>query len=104
MTGRRLVRAITVTGVGALAEQYPSAPCQQEMDVYHDPAACTSNRVLPHCDRLVARPPQPEPMPCAPAPVCLDFGCTAQEREPYRRRVVERHVHKPPEPVDDRCY
>jgi len=33
--------------------------------------------------------------------VRISFVRTAQEREPYRRGAVERHVHNPGEPVDD---
>jgi hypothetical protein len=39
LAGRRLVRAVAVTGVGPLAQQHPAVLREQEIDVHHDPPA-----------------------------------------------------------------
>jgi hypothetical protein len=62
---RRLVRAVAVPGVGALAEQDAPVASQQQVDIHHDPAACTRSGTLTHCNRLCPSPTLPGPLPCA---------------------------------------
>src|SRR5437764_9771419 len=103
LAGRRLVGPVAVAGVGAFSQHDVLVHCQQEDDVHYDPATLFNASVKhgtagsAHSDRLAAVSPNKNPC----LRISTDLIRTAQGRARYPRGLVDRHVYKAGEPVDE---